>query len=599
MGSALLDNNTDSTHAEVPRQASAHSAAAVARLGDREARASAGAPGPSAETLRLEVAERLAEHRSRRALAHPQATIPSLQLPTPPGNRRAQRIAAAVAERYAHVPSYRELLAAEAERALSQARAEAEVTALSAQAVAAAQKNLLDALAEADEATAAPISEPAAGSGSAQPSQLPHRLEHGTPRESAPNAAAESRGPFPNSLWPELDAAKNALVSPRASSRKFQPPGSPAAAKRSTVKSARDRDASPSLPSSTAYPTGESEFHALPAGSGPVAGLTVRLYEDSTGATRVVFGPPPTPATTVQTRQSETRADVETMALDEEIAFRQSPVFEESVGPPMPLPVNLIEFPRQLVASRKARPRLAEGPLRDGDDTPEPGQLRIFEVDPTHISTSPAAEADDAVITAAQWTSIWLDSVPRRAPTGAPAREGSATAAEFAADHAESGRRTRPLPQAATIGRRITAAAINAAILFAAVVAFAASFVFVAGYFGAAAPFTLAHGASYAAQAGLAPAQLRAACAVAVAFLYLLYQALFFSFSVATPGMRCASIALCTFDDENPTRAATRCRVLAVLLSACPLGLGLLWAALDEDRLSWHDRICRIYQRSY
>jgi hypothetical protein len=34
------------------------------------------------------------------------------------------------------------------------------------------------------------------------------------------------------------------------------------------------------------------------------------------------------------------------------------------VIPPTPLPANLIEFPRVLVAARKARPRLAEGPLR-------------------------------------------------------------------------------------------------------------------------------------------------------------------------------------------------------------------------------------------
>jgi uncharacterized RDD family membrane protein YckC len=87
--------------------------------------------------------------------------------------------------------------------------------------------------------------------------------------------------------------------------------------------------------------------------------------------------------------------------------------------------------------------------------------------------------------------------------------------------------------------------------------------------------------------------------AAGVAFLYLLYQTLFFSLSEATPGMRCARIALCTFADENPTRAAMRWRILAVLLSVCPLGLGLLWAALDEDRLTWHDLISRMYQRSY
>jgi hypothetical protein len=63
--------------------------------------------------------------------------------------------------------------------------------------------------------------------------------------------------------------------------------------------------------------------------------------------------------------------------------------------------------------------------------------------------------------------------------------------------------------------------------------------------------------------------------------------------------MRIARIALCTFSDESPTPSAMRGRILAVLLSACPLGLGFVWAALDEDRLTWHDRISRMYLRRY
>jgi len=63
--------------------------------------------------------------------------------------------------------------------------------------------------------------------------------------------------------------------------------------------------------------------------------------------------------------------------------------------------------------------------------------------------------------------------------------------------------------------------------------------------------------------------------------------------------MRYAKIALCTFEDENPTREAMCRRVLYVLLSAAPLGLGFLWACFDPDRLGWHDRMSRIYQRSY
>lgn len=96
------------------------------------------------------------------------------------------------------------------------------------------------------------------------------------------------------------------------------------------------------------------------------------------------------------------------------------------------------------------------------------------------------------------------------------------------------------------------------------------------------------------------PPQLAAISAFATfSFLYLLYQILFFTFADATPGMRFAHIGLCTFADENPTRAAMRRRLVACLLSACPLGIGFLWAFLDDDRLGWHDRISRMYQRSY
>ena len=42
-----------------------------------------------------------------------------------------------------------------------------------------------------------------------------------------------------------------------------------------------------------------------------------------------------------------------------------------------------------------------------------------------------------------------------------------------------------------------------------------------------------------------------------------------------------------------------RRRALAFLLSAMPCGLGLLWTWIDTDRLTWHDRLSRLYQRSY
>jgi uncharacterized RDD family membrane protein YckC len=295
----------------------------------------------------------------------------------------------------------------------------------------------------------------------------------------------------------------------------------------------------------------------------------------------------------------EERNQAEAQALDEEIAFRQAPVFEEPAGPPTPLPANLIEFPRQLVASRKARPRLAEGPLREEEDAaPGNGQLRIFEVEPDQISTSPIA-VDTAAPT---WTSIWLDS-----PSGA-AKEDSARSeqrpdAPANADVAPASR-LAAYPGAASIGRRMLAAAINGFIVVAALLAFATAFAAISTHstlWQPGLPLRVMVGriaSSLAAQAGFVPNLIPAAAAGAGGFLYLLYQGLFFSFAEATPGMRIARIALCTFDDENPTRRAMRRRIVAILLSACPLGLGFLWAALDEDRLAWHDRVSRMYQRS-
>ena len=84
-----------------------------------------------------------------------------------------------------------------------------------------------------------------------------------------------------------------------------------------------------------------------------------------------------------------------------------------------------------------------------------------------------------------------------------------------------------------------------------------------------------------------------------IILLGLLYQVLFFTFSDATPGMRYARIGLCTMSDENPSRSDMRRRIFALALASASLGLGVLWALLDDERLGWHDRISRMYQRSY
>jgi len=137
--------------------------------------------------------------------------------------------------------------------------------------------------------------------------------------------------------------------------------------------------------------------------------------------------------------------------------------------------------------------------------------------------------------------------------------------------------------QQAPMNKRLLAGALDGVCLLAAVACFAEAAMHLGG---AGLPHT--------------PRPLLGAAVTGTLLLfYTLYQLLFFSLNEATPGMRAARIGLCTFGDDNPSRPEMRRRVLATLLAACPLGVGLLWAFLDGDRLGWHDRMSRMYQRSY
>jgi uncharacterized RDD family membrane protein YckC len=84
---------------------------------------------------------------------------------------------------------------------------------------------------------------------------------------------------------------------------------------------------------------------------------------------------------------------------------------------------------------------------------------------------------------------------------------------------------------------------------------------------------------------------------LALAAVAVLYHALFFVLAEGTPGMKYARVSLCTFDDESPTRAQMRGRLVALLLSLLPMGLGVAWAVFDEEHLTWHDRLSRTYLR--
>jgi uncharacterized RDD family membrane protein YckC len=236
------------------------------------------------------------------------------------------------------------------------------------------------------------------------------------------------------------------------------------------------------------------------------------------------------------------------------MVFAQEPVSAEVE----PLAVNLVEFPRELIAARKMRPRLAEGPLRATFEETEHdrSQLKIFEVAPESISQAVSIGA-----TPADWSPIRLDTDTISSVETAVPSEVSQI-------------------QSATVEDRVMAGIFDLALIVAAFAVFILVFVACTAHPPTGKPALLAAG-------------------LVLAGFCLLYQYLFFKFAEGTPGMRYAKIALCTFDDENPTRKAMCRRVFYLWLSAAPLGLGFLWACFDPDRLSWHDRLSRIYQRSY
>lgn len=224
---------------------------------------------------------------------------------------------------------------------------------------------------------------------------------------------------------------------------------------------------------------------------------------------------------------------------------------------------NLIEFPRELVATRKMRPRLAEPVV-----SPQ-AQLSIFEVEPGAVSTEPA-DANVAVLvpdwqerewTGPEWSGIELDEHPlvEKRPQPEP---------------------SRPAQQIhlAPLGRRLMATIVDGCLILGAFFGFAA---FMAGRM----------------QAVPAPHTLEMLVAAGLALVGFLYHTLFFALCVSTPGMRYAGIALSTFDDDSPTRAQLRRRLGAMALSLLPVGLGFAWSVFDDDHLSWHDRISQTYLR--
>ncbi len=232
-----------------------------------------------------------------------------------------------------------------------------------------------------------------------------------------------------------------------------------------------------------------------------------------------------------------------------------------AVDPALPVHANLIEFPREIVATRRVRPRVA------GEAYDSAGQLSIFEVDPNAVSTEPVAPLEPAeqesIWMGPEWSGIELDEQP--AFEHATAVDEAAMALDL---------------DLAPWSLRLMASLVDVALivgLLCVVVAAVARYI---------------HPAISLRTGEVLGAILLAASAAGYQWFFLVKKR-------ATPGMYYAGVSLCTFEDERPSEQQLRLRFLATLLSVVPMGLGLAWAIFDDDHLSWHDRLSRTYQRRF
>lgn len=286
-----------------------------------------------------------------------------------------------------------------------------------------------------------------------------------------------------------------------------------------------------------------------------------RVEQPAPGTALEIRWEPDMPVRVAERSQTAVRPAPEGVPAVEGQEWRMAAAYgePETVEPALAIAANLIEFPRELIAARRARPRIAEGPLVA--EGAQPGQLSIFEVEQSAISVEPEPIIVAAEPAASGWSRIRLDAETAHEPAARHAAEQRAHAIELA-----------------PFNLRLMSAVIDGSLVLSVVVAVG-----------------LAIASNVDSPLPMKPAEM--ATGIALLVIGVLYQAFFFMFAKATPGMRYAGISLCTFDREEPTRAQMRRRVGALVLSILPVGLGLLWAIFDEDHLSWHDRISKTYQR--
>jgi uncharacterized RDD family membrane protein YckC len=85
-----------------------------------------------------------------------------------------------------------------------------------------------------------------------------------------------------------------------------------------------------------------------------------------------------------------------------------------------------------------------------------------------------------------------------------------------------------------------------------------------------------------------------------IALLFaLLYDSLWALGNADTPGMTWARLRLVNFEGQRPDREQRMYRLASGCLSVMATGLGVLWALVDEESLTWHDHMSKTFPTPY
>ena len=238
----------------------------------------------------------------------------------------------------------------------------------------------------------------------------------------------------------------------------------------------------------------------------------------------------------------------------------------------------------QRVASRYADrpPMMSEMELEEPADLPAENNLIVFpkppEPEPRVFAferTQPLPLSDELAEAVQESPRILEAPIPEDLPPVMP--EVTAITLEGEAEVEDEPLPKLDLPlRVAPIGQRIFAGMVDLSAVLVASATFALVFVKITG--------------------GMPESKLAPAVAVGIAaILWSLYQYMFLVYAGITPGMQVSGLALRDFNGERMETVARRNRAIGMVVAAVPLGLGFIWAFLDQDMLCWQDRMSHSY----